>query len=131
MADIEDLVSRVFDTAMSVHIDVGPGLFETVYEQLLANRLIRQGLKVERQKPAGARIDGLDFPEAFRIDMLVDDTLLIEIKSIDRLAPVHTRQTLTHLRLMKLPLGLLLNFGGITLKGQMKRVANNYRQGAH
>jgi GxxExxY protein len=131
MADIEDLVSRVFDTAMSVHIDVGPGLFETVYEQLLANRLIRQGLKVERQKPAGARIDGLDFPEAFRIDMLVDDTLLIEIKSIDRLAPVHTRQTLTYLRLMKLPLGLLLNIGGITLKGQMKRVANNYRQGAH
>jgi GxxExxY protein len=129
MADIEELVSRAFDTAMSVHIDVGPGLFETVYEQLLANRLTRQGLKVERQKAAGARIDGLDFPDAFRIDMLVEDILLIEIKSIDRLLPVHTRQTLTYLRLMKLPLGLLLNFDGITLKGHMKRVANNYRLG--
>jgi GxxExxY protein len=128
MIDIEDSVSTVLDTAMGVHMDVGPGLFETVYEQLVANRLIKQRLKVERQKPVGACIDGLDFSEAFRIDLLVEDELLIELKSIEKLSPVHTRQTLTYLRLMRLPLGLLVNFGGITLKGNFRRVANNYRQ---
>jgi GxxExxY protein len=128
MADIEDLISCVIDTAMGVHVDVGPGLFETVYEQLLANRLAKQGLSVERQKTLGAHIDGLDFAEAFRIDILVDGRLLVELKSIDRLSPVHTRQTLTYLRLMNLPLGLLINFGAITLKGNFRRVANNYRQ---
>lgn len=128
MADIEDLISCVIDTAMGVHVDVGPGLFETVYEQLLANRLAKQGLSVERQKTLGAHIDGLDFAEAFRIDILVDGRLLVELKSIDQLSPVHTRQTLTYLRLMNLPLGLLINFGAITLKGNFRRVANNYRQ---
>jgi GxxExxY protein len=127
MGDIEDLISCVLDTAMGVHVDVGPGLFETVYEQLLANRLLKQGLSVERQKTLGAHIDGLDFAEAFRIDILVESRLLIELKSIDRLSPVHTRQTLTYLRLMNLPIGLLINFGGITLKGHFRRVANNYR----
>jgi GxxExxY protein len=91
MADMEALVSCVLDTAMGVHVDVGPGLFETVYEQLLANRLTKQAIKVERQKVIGAHIEGLDFPEAFRVDLLVEDRLLIELKSIDRLAPVHTR----------------------------------------
>jgi GxxExxY protein len=128
MDDIEALIARVLDTAMGVHIDVGPGLFETVYEQLLANRLAKQQLAVERQKTIGAQIEGLDFKEAFRIDLLVENRLLIELKSIDRLAPVHTRQTLTYLRLMNLPLGLLVNFGAITLKGNFRRVANNYRQ---
>mgnify|MGYP001766433169 CR=1 FL=1 len=128
MQDIEALVSKVLDTAMGVHIDVGPGLFETVYEQLLANRLAQQGIHIERQLPVGARIDGLDFPKAFTVDLLVDRRLLVEMKSVDRLAPVHVQQTLTYLRLMKLPLGLLINFGGITLKGNFRRVANNYRQ---
>jgi GxxExxY protein len=128
MGDMEDLISCVLDTAMGVHVDVGPGLFETVYEQLLANRLLKLGLRVEPQKAAGAQIDGLDFAEAFRIDILVESRLLIELKSIDRLSPVHTRQTLTYLRLMNLPIGLLVNFGAITLKGNFRRVANNYRQ---
>jgi len=79
--------------------------------------------------PVGAKIDGLDFPEAFRIDLLVEGKLLIEIKSIEELAPIHAKQTLTYLRLMQLPLGLLINFGGITLKEGIKRVVNNYRQG--
>jgi GxxExxY protein len=70
----------------------------------------------------------LDFPKAFCLDLLIDGRLIVELKSIDRLGPVHTRQTLTYLRLMNLPLGLLLNFGGITMKGNFRRVANNYRQ---
>ncbi len=130
MTDLEILASKVVDTALSIHIDVGPGLLESVYEQLLANRLRQQGLTVDRQLPVGAKIDGLDFPDAFRIDLLVEGKLLVEIKSIEKLAPIHAKQTLTYLRLMQLPLGLLINFGGITLKEGIKRVVNNYRQGA-
>jgi GxxExxY protein len=96
----------------------------------LANRLRLHGLIVDRQLPVGAKIVGLDFPEAFRIDLLVEGKLLIEIKSIEKLAPIHAKQTLTYLRLMQLPLGLLINFGGITLKEGIKHVVNNYRQGA-
>jgi GxxExxY protein len=129
LTDLESLASKVIDTALSIHIDVGPGLLESVYEQLLANRLRQQGLTVDRQLPVGAKIDGLDFPDAFRIDLLVEGKLLVEIKSIEKLAPIHAKQTLTYLRLMQLPLGLLINFGGITLKEGIKRVVNNYRQG--
>jgi GxxExxY protein len=128
LTDLESLASKVIDTALSVHIDVGPGLLESVYEQLLANRLRLQGLIVDQQLPVGAKIDGLDFPEAFRIDLLVEGKLLVEIKSIEKLAPIHAKQTLTYLRLMQFPLGLLINFGGITLKEGIKRVVNNYRQ---
>jgi GxxExxY protein len=129
MAEIEELASCVIDTAKGIHIDIGPGLLESVYEHLLADRLQKQGLKVSRQMPVSATIDGFNFPDAFRLDLLVEDRLLIELKSIERLAPVHAKQTLTYLRLMKLPLGLLINFGGITLKEGIKRVVNNYRQG--
>jgi GxxExxY protein len=126
-AELEAIARHVIDTAMSVHIDVGPGLLESVYETLLANRLSLAGLGVERQKPVKAVIDGISFPDAFRIDILVSGRLIVEIKSTEKLAPVHAKQTLTYLRLMKLPLGLLINFGGITLKEGLKRVANNYR----
>jgi len=129
VADIEELASVAIDTAMGIHIDIGPGLLESVYERLLANRLSQQGYRIDRQQSVGTKIDGLDFPDAFRFDLLVADRLLIEIKSVERLAPVHAKQTLTYLRLMNLPLGLLINFGGITLKDGLKRVANNYRQG--
>ncbi|MFC4292687.1 GxxExxY protein [Sphingorhabdus arenilitoris] len=129
MQDLEDIASTVIDTAMSIHVDVGPGLLESVYEQLLVNRLRSRGLQCDRQLPVGAKIDGLDFPDAFRVDILVDQKLLIEVKSVTLLAPIHAKQTLTYLRLMKLPLGLLINFGGITLREGLKRVANNYRQG--
>jgi GxxExxY protein len=130
LTDLETLASMVVHTALSVHVDVGPGLLESVYEQLLANRLRLQGLTVDRQLPVGAKIDGLDFPAAFRTDLLVEGKLLVEIKSIEKLAPIHAKQTLTYLRLMELPLGLLINFGGITLKDGLKRIANNYRQDA-
>ncbi len=128
MIDLEALASQVLDTAFAVHIDLGPGLLESVYEQVLANRLSHQKLKIDRQMPVGACIDGLNFPEAFRLDLLVEQRLVVEVKAVEKLAPIHARQTLTYLRLMNLPLGLLINFGGITLKEGVKRVANNYRQ---
>ncbi|WOE74721.1 GxxExxY protein [Alterisphingorhabdus coralli] len=124
---LEELASIVIDVAMGVHVDLGPGLLESVYEGVLANRLEKRGLKIDRQKPVRITVDGLDYADAFRFDLLVENQLLLEIKSVPKLAPIHTKQTLTYLRLMKLPLGLLINFGGITLKEGLKRVANNYR----
>jgi GxxExxY protein len=122
----EAIASQVIDVAIGVHKDVGPGLFESVYETLVANRLVKSGLKVDRQMPVGANIDGFVFAEAFRADLFVADKLIVELKSVETLAPVHARQTLTYLRLTNQPLGLLINFGGITLKGHFKRILNNY-----
>lgn len=124
--ELERIASTVIDFAMAIHIDVGPGLLENVYESLLVQRLQHAGHKVDRQMPVTATIQGMIFPEAFRLDILVERKLLIEIKSVEKMAPVHAKQTLTYLRLMKLPLGLLINFGGITLKEGLKRIANNY-----
>ena len=112
---------------MGVHVDIGPGLLESVYETLLATRLQKQGLQVDRQMVVKARLD-VDFPDAFRADLFVEGKLLVELKSVEKLAPIHARQTLTYLRLLNQPLGLLINFGGITLKEGLKRILNNYRQ---
>ena len=125
--DIELLATRVIETAMGVHVDIGPGLLESVYETLLATRLQKQGLQVDRQMVVKARLD-VDFPDAFRADLFVEGKLLVELKSVEKLAPIHARQTLTYLRLLNQPLGLLINFGGITLKEGLKRILNNYRQ---
>lgn len=127
-AELEMVASRVIDTAMAVHVDVGPGLLESVYETLLATRLQKQGVKVDRQISVKALIDNIEFPDAFRADLLIEGVLLVELKSVEKLAPIHAKQTLTYLRLMNLPLGLLINFGGITLKEGLKRVVNNYRE---
>ena len=124
----EKLANAAIDTAMTVHVDVGPGLLESVYETLLATRLQKQGFHVERQVSVKAKIDSIDFPDAFRADIIIEHKLLVELKSLERLAPIHAKQTLTYLRLLDLPLGLLINFGGITLKEGLKRVVNNYRQ---
>jgi GxxExxY protein len=126
--DIELLATRVIETAMGVHIDVGPGLLESVYETLLATRLQKQRLQVDRQVPVKARLDDIDFPDAFRADLLIEGKSLVELKSVEKLAPIHARQTLTYLRLLNQPLGLLINFGGMTLKEGLKRILNNYRQ---
>lgn len=128
MADLETLGGRVLDVAFTVHSDFGPGLLENVYEQVLANRARGLGLNVDRQMPVGAIIDGRDFAEAFGLDILAERQSVVEVKAVEKLAPIDAHQTSTYLRLMKLPLGLLINFDGITLKEGIKRVANNHRQ---
>lgn len=97
----------------------------SVCEAVLAYNLARRGLVVERQKPVPIRLEGVSLDEAFRADLLVEGTLLIELKSVERTAPVHGKQVLTYLRLMDLPLGLLMNFGAATFKERIQRVANN------
>jgi len=124
--DIEAMAADVIDASFRIHRDLGPGLLESVYETVLAAQLERRGYRVERQRPISFDFDGLRFEAAFRIDILVEDRLLLEIKSIDRLNPVHLKQVLTYLRLMKQPLGLLINFGGATLKEGLRRIVNGY-----
>jgi GxxExxY protein len=122
MRDIDEISGEVLDVALRLHRDIGPGLLESVYEALLAARLQASGLLVERQKAIDAEFEAIRFEAAFCADLVVERRLLVELKSVERLAPVHSKQLLTYLRLMKQPVGLLLNFGGATLKEGVRRI---------
>ena len=122
----EETATAIIAAALQIHRGIGPGLLESVYETLLGDGLTGNGLRVDRQKRVSIKIDGRYFSEAFRIDLLVNDCVVVEVKSCEALLPVHTKQLLTYLRLTKLGLGLLINFGGPTLKSGLKRVVNNF-----
>lgn len=122
--EAERLARIAVDAAFRLHSDIGPGLLESVYETLLATRLEQKGLKVDRQKPIDITFDGAYFRGAFVADLLLNDRLLIELKSVERTAPVHVKQVLTYVRLLDLPLGLLLNFGAATFREGVRRVVN-------
>lgn len=109
-----------------MHRDLGPGLLENVYESLMFEGLRRDGISVTRQQPVPVCHDGIVIENGLRYDLLVEDKLLIEIKSTERHARVHAKQVLTYLRLMDLKLGLLMNFGMGTFKDGVQRLANNY-----
>ena len=122
---VEKLVSITLNCGLQLHKDIGPGLLESVYEEVLADRLKAAGLKVDRQQPVNIILDGKTYEQAFRFDILVEEILLVEIKSIERMGPIHISETLTYIRLMNLPLGLLLNFGNETFKQGIRRVIND------
>jgi iron complex transport system substrate-binding protein len=125
MKELDDITGEIIDAAIKVHQGLGPGLLESVYESVLVKALDRRGLKVERQKPVSFEFDGIQFDEGFRVDLLVDDKIVVELKSVEKLAPVHSKQLLTYLRLMNLQVGLLLNFGAATLKEGLHRIVND------
>jgi GxxExxY protein len=129
--DIEALAREVIDCGYRLHRELGPGMLESVYEVALAQRLTKHGLRVERQKPISFVLDDTTFTDAFRVDLLVDDLLLVEVKSLEVMLPVHHKQVLTYLRLLKLPLGFLMNFGGTTFKEGVRRIANDYWRDGH
>jgi GxxExxY protein len=124
--DIEALATQVIDCGFHLHKDLGPGLLESAYVQLMAAELARRGIAVSRQVAMPLTYKGVVVDNAFKIDLLVERTLIVELKSIERLAPVHGKQVLTYLRLMGLPLGLLMNFGQATFKEGLRRMANDY-----
>lgn len=125
MSDVEKLAALAIDSGLSIHRHLGPGLLESVYETLLAAKLARSGVRVERQKPVDVEYEGIRVREGFRADLVIDRLLIVEVKSIERLAAVHSRQVLTYLRLLGLPLGLLMNFGGETFREGLRRVMND------
>jgi len=125
--DIEKLASIVIDCGFHLHKNLGPGLLESVYEAIMADQLTRRGLHVQRQAAIPIKYDGIELPEGFRADLLIEGVLLVELKSVGGLSPLHGKQVLTCLRLLALSLGLLINFGGETFKEGVKRIVNNHR----
>jgi GxxExxY protein len=127
LQNIDEISAAVIDEAIAVHRLVGPGLLESVYETVLAGRLEKRGLHVMRQVPVPLEIEGHSFDAAFKIDILVDKRLILEIKAVEQLSKAHAKQLLTYLRLFNQPVGLLLNFSGETMKEGIRRMVNDYR----
>ena len=124
--EIDEVSGMIVDAAFKIHSGLGPGLLESVYEAVLARELERRGLRVTRQVLVPIEYEGMRLDEGFRIDLLVEDVVIVELKSVEKSAPVHSKQLLTYLRLMNLSVGLLVNFGAATLKEGLSRVVNNY-----
>lgn len=126
MDELEAIAADVVDAALLLHRRIGPGLLESVYETLLAAELDQRGHQVLRQQPIDFVYNGMRFDAAFRVDLIVGSGLIVEIKSVERVTGVHVKQVLTYLRLMEQPLGLLINFGGETLKEGLRRIVNTH-----
>ena len=119
-----DISAVVLDAAIEVHRALGPGLLESVYEVALAHVLRQRGLALARQVPISITFQGITFDEGFRADLIVQNLVLIELKSLERVAPVHRKVVLTYLRLSRLRLGLLIHFGAPVLKDGFERLVN-------
>lgn len=122
---LDEITGTIVDACVKLHIALGPGLLESIYEVVLTRDLARRGLRIERQKPVSFEYDGMHFEDALRVDILVESIVVVELKSIERLLPVHPKQVLTYLRLLRLPVGLLVNFGAPTMKEGLHRIVNN------
>lgn len=121
---LDDITGEIVDAAYRLHRGLGPGLLESIYEVVLGKDLERRGLSAARQQPVSFDYNGLHFRDCLRLDLLVEARVVVEIKSVEKLLPVHPKQLLTYLRLMHLPVGLLINFGAPTLREGLKRIVN-------
>lgn len=121
-----EITGIIIEESIKIHNDLGPGLFESVYEEVLCYRLVKRGLKVERQIPIPVIYEEIKLEIGFRADLIVEDEIVVEIKSVECLAPVHHKQLLTYLKLTTLKVGLLINFNEELLKNGIKRIVNNF-----
>lgn len=121
---IEDIASEIVDSAFKVHKTLGPGLLENIYEVFLFEELTKRGLKVEKQKQIPLKIYDQKIDNAFRADLIVNDQILIELKSVENIMPVHKAQTISYLKIAKLPLGFLINFNSALIKDGIRRFTN-------
>lgn len=119
-----EIATVVVDAALKIHKTLGPGLLESVYEATLRYELQKRGLKVIQQLGIPVQYEGLNLGLGFRVDLVVGDKVVIEIKSVEALAPIHRKQVETYLRLMDLRLGLLINFNVELIKDGIRRVVN-------
>jgi GxxExxY protein len=124
--EINEITGQIVDAAIKVHSKLGPGLFESVYEEVLYYELSKRGLQSKRQVALPVFYDNLKMEVGFRADIMVEEKVLIEITSIETVAPVHKKQLLTYLRLTNLQTGLLINFNEPLLKKGITRLFNNY-----
>lgn len=127
--DINVITSQIIGAAIKVHRELGPGLLESVYHECMIIELKKLGLKVESELPVKIVYDGQDITEdGLRIDLLVEDTVVVELKSVEEIKPVYAKQLLTYLRLCKKKIGLLINFNVNQLKDGLVRVINEYNE---
>jgi GxxExxY protein len=124
MEDHNYLSRIIVDAAFHVHFRLGPGLLETVYEAALTHELKNRKLFIDRQTPIPVFYDGIKFDEGFRADIIVNQMIIVELKSVEKIAPVHRKQLLTYLRLTNKRLGLLINFGEALIKDGITRMVN-------
>ncbi len=124
----ENEISRIIvNCALTVHKELGPGLLESAYESCLVHELIKEGLSVETQKPLPLIYKGIKMDCSYRLDVIVEDKVIVEIKSVDELSNIHTAQLLTYLKLSNKRLGLLINFNVLLIKNGIKRIVKNLR----
>lgn len=124
--DIDEITGIIVDSAYKIHVGLGPGLLESVYQALLVQALERRGLYVEREKIISFEFDGVRFDQGLRVDLLVEKKVVVELKSTERNIPLYGKQVMTYIRLLNLPVGLLINFGTDKFKEGIKRVVNDY-----
>ena len=124
--ELERIAGIAVDCGYALHRDLGPGLLESAYERLMFAGLRQRGLQVERQVPVRIEYNGIVIDDAFKADLVVEGRLLVELKSVEIYSPVHAKQVITYLRLMRLPLGLLINFGMASYKEGVRRLGNDY-----
>ncbi len=122
----ERVFSTVYDAGLQIHRELGPGLLESVYETILATKVQRLGLRVVRQKSVDIVADGIRFPDAYRVDLFVEDWLVVELKAVEKITGLHMRQALTYVKLLNQPVGLIINFGEQWFKEGAHRVINNH-----
>jgi len=123
-----EIAREIVDAAFHIHTSLGSGLLETVYEVVLGRELEKRGLRVVRQEPVPIVFGDLKFEEGFRADLIVEDAVIVELKSVEQIAPVHKKQLLTYLRLADKRLGLLINFGSAVIKDGVSRIVNGLEE---
>lgn len=126
--ELNDITGQIIAAALKVHSTIGPGLLESVYHTCLHHELEKRGLRSATEVPLPVFYDGIRIESKFRIDLIVQDLIIVEIKCADAILPIHKAQLLTYLRLANKPLGLLLNFDVVHMKDGIKRVINNKYQ---
>ncbi|MBF0499661.1 MAG: GxxExxY protein [Candidatus Riflebacteria bacterium] len=119
-----EITEKIISCAIKVHSAIGPGLLESVYERVMAYELEKCGLRIEIQKPISFSYENIVFDEGFRADVLVENCVIIEIKSVKKIEDIHFKQLLSYLKLSKIKLGLLINFNEVLVKDGIKRVIN-------
>jgi GxxExxY protein len=126
-----DIAREIVDAAFRIHTSLGPGLLESVYDAVLAYELARRGLRTVRQQPIPVIYDNVRIDTGFRADLIVEDKVIVEVKSVEILAPVHKKQLLTYLRLADKRLGLLINFHVALIKDGITRIVNGLEDDSH
>jgi len=124
--EINGITSTIVECAIRIHRTVGPGILERAYFGCVCYELVSAGLKIHTDKEIPLVYRGVRIDCAYRADLIVEDAVIVEVKAIEALAPIHARQLLTYLRLAQCPVGLLLNFGAQTMKEGIRRVVNNF-----